>query len=172
MTISEFGVKVYGFANHKYSTRELKASYALGLCGESLEAKLALYDTHEDSKEDRRLELGDCLHYGAGLAQLYDVEIDTQIPPLRTSYSIDDLMSLAAIIADMVKKNLYHDKPETAEWREKLAKELSLFVSATLYWGNQCKFTPEDLMQGNINKLVKRFGGEKFNAAYCQSVTA
>jgi len=80
---------------------EHRANAALGLVGEIGEWR--------EARSDRALEAGDVMFYLAWLSLIYQAPIDGD--DCRKTYDSDHLIDSAFIIADMVKKDVYHDKP-------------------------------------------------------------
>lgn len=152
---------------------QLRASYALGLCGEASEFKQAC--ALSENPESRLKEGGDVLHYLVGLMALYNVPYRLVMVPARqvceiqdkylqasTNYAVN-LQDAAAAAADSIKKNLFHGKPE-ADMRGLLivsmthcAKYLCSALAAE-------RHSMQDAAQNNITKLRARHGA-KFNPA-------
>ena len=74
--------------------RDTVANYCMGLCGESGELveliKKQQFHGHNVTIDEIKKELGGVLHYLAGLATLYDIDLEdvatTNIEKLRTRY--------------------------------------------------------------------------------------
>lgn len=119
---------------------EHRANAALGLVGE-----LGEYLTPGENKYE---EAGDALFYHGWLCEFYAITPTIK----RDFYQQDDLLMSAAAIADMVKKEVFHDKPIN---REVLAEHLSDIWS--FFVNNYGGFTLSDIYKANITKLRKRY---------------
>lgn len=70
---------------------------------------------------------------------------------------------------EIVKKCLWQGKPLTDDTVFHLKRELGDII---FYWVNACRalnLDPNDVIQENINKLVSRYPGGKFDAHYSEN---
>ena len=112
-----------------HSKREATINYAFGLageCGETLEIlKKELFHGHEKSHIDKVKELGDVLHYLAGLATLLEVDLETvarvNIEKLEKRYS--NGFSTQASIERVDVKTMCTDCGKPVNFNERHSKD-------------------------------------------------
>lgn len=159
----------------------LKASYTLGLVGETAELKKEVGEYFRKSgfgvSANTVAEAGDVAHYIVGLCHLYEIYVpdilllamldasNTANSGVHMTVLCSSMVDTAASIGDMVKKNLFHGK-KTEDIIEPLKGRLVQITALLISVVSMHDLTFEDLLDNNREKLVKRFGGEKFNGAY------
>ena len=157
MTIEEFADDVEGFWAPHLDRERLKASYALGLCGESAELHISSGNKHEQF-----LELGDCIHYTVGLMRLYE------LPHPYFSYVGDyspstvGLMEQTCAVGDMVKKNIFHGKPAELPFKREIHGKLNDVMAVLKAYADACHIDIGEAMEANIEKLKSRHSGTTF----------
>ncbi len=128
---------------------------ALGFCGEAGELIAAKID---GTTEDRLKEGGDVLWYGTALLQVLGTTLadhaddDYDFP----KNPITSLVITTALVADMVKKQVWHGKP--ADHGTIVDAILRAIIASTILSG----YTLPEVIDANVEKLNKRYPGGKF----------
>ena len=132
-------------------------NYAMGLCGEIIEA----YKVRND-KEKLLLELGDVAHYAVGLLSLAKIDIPKPLPYLSVPMNIDEMFNRLIFesgeILEHAKKVIYH-RHEFEAWRIESCLLIAQSVSKLAFRNHS---TLGLVLVKNIDKLKTRYP-EKFS---------
>lgn len=121
------------------------------------------------------IDLGKYTDFVAGVTSQASTDLDTlsdSLKKLESSGVNPALLMTAGIglsgevgeFCDIVKKCAFQGKALTPEVHTHMVSELSDII---WYWVNACRalnVDPNDVIQGNVNKLQARYPGGKFDA--------
>lgn len=139
------------------SQRELLVNCALGMSGETGEVILAMsspgYNTEIVCEE-----LGDCCWYMAVMADCIDVDLreifPTGIHILPKEKALIQLAKISGIIADIVKKSIFHNHELNMEKMKAALKEyFATIYTLSIIYG----LTFKRIFETNIEKLKVRY---------------
>lgn len=150
------------------SARDLEAMHVIiGLSGEAAELLIPhIGDIFAKERENILEELGDIEFYLEKLRSLYNLNKDQDGFSIPVSYkhgakdACDRIIVIVGNITDIVKKEvIYRKKINTQNLIEQLISlEMLLNVVRLTH-----SFTKEEVIQGNIDKLGKRYKGLKYS---------
>lgn len=138
------------------ASEHLMTNAALGLCGEAAEIDEIVLTSWGHTPIKLLEEAGDLLWYVAQMCKAINISI-AQFPPAREIFEGQDavapLYRNAGIIADVVKKQVFHQR---ATPNEAITSPLWIVVSAITCLLEQHGFTIEQAFDHNHAKILKR----------------